>query len=341
MVSNEENTPVHGGPESTPVSRGGRADAIVVEDVRRTYGDRRGRPAREVVALDGVSLRVASGEVHGLLGPNGAGKTTLCKILTTTLVPTTGSARVLGLDVVRDSRAVRRSIGLVFGGDRGLYGRLSAQENLWFWGAMYGLRRAELRSHAAALLDRVGLVDRAGSRVDTFSRGMKQRLHLARGLVGDPRVLILDEPTVGMDPVAALDFRTLIGDLQREGRTVLLTTHDMVEAAAVCDRVSLIDRGRLIMTESTDAVGRLLSRYERVVAEEVPADLMPRLETLPGVVAVRHDAGRVEVETEQPSATSSVLGVLAAAGVHRVSATRPDLGEVYLHLVGRRGMAVT
>ncbi|MGW7611345.1 ABC transporter ATP-binding protein [Streptomyces sp. NPDC054766] len=340
-MSNAEQGPVR--QEAPEYAPGGSAatDAIVVEDVGRVYADRRSRPTREVTALSGVNLRVAPGEVHGLLGPNGAGKTTLCKILTTTLEPTTGSARVLGRDVTGQSRAVRRSIGLVFGGDRGLYGRLSARENLWFWGAMYGLRRSRLRARAEVLLERVGLADRADSRVDTFSRGMKQRLHLARGLVGDPRVLILDEPTVGMDPVAALDFRALIGELRREGRTVLLTTHDMAEAEAVCDRVSLIDRGRLIMTESTDAVGRLLSGYERVVADDVPAELARRVEVLDGVVAVRHEAGRVEVETEQPSATSAVLSVLAGAGVHRVSTARPDLGEVYLHLVGRRGMAVT
>ncbi|GAA3117105.1 daunorubicin resistance protein DrrA family ABC transporter ATP-binding protein [Streptomyces rameus] len=341
MVSTEEHGPAcRAAWERTPDGKA-VTDAIVVEDVGRTYADRRGRAAGEVTALSGVSLRVAPGEVHGLLGPNGAGKTTLCKILTTTLEPTTGSAWVLGLDVTRQSRAVRRSIGLVFGGDRGLYGRLSARENLWFWGAMYGLRRSVLRSRAELLLDRVGLLDRADSRVDTFSRGMKQRLHLARGLVGDPRVLILDEPTVGMDPVAALDFRTLVAELREEGRTVLLTTHDMAEAAAVCDRVSLIDRGRLIMTEDTDAVGRLLSSYERVVAQGVSAELARRVEAIAGVVAVRHEAGRLEAETEEPSATSSVLAVLAGAGVHQVSTARPDLSEVYLHLVGRRGMAVT
>ncbi|MDO0925033.1 ABC transporter ATP-binding protein [Streptomyces sp. TG1A-8] len=316
-------------------------DAIVIEDVSRTYTDRRGRGNREVTALTGVSLRVPAGEVHGLLGPNGAGKTTLCRILTTTLEPTTGQAWVLGRHVTHDSRAVRRSIGLVFGGERGLYGRLSARENLWFWGAMYGLRRARLRARAEEMLSRVGLADRADARVDTLSRGMKQRLHLARGLVGDPRVLILDEPTVGMDPVAALDFRTLLGELKEEGRTVLLTTHDMAEAEAVCDRVSLIDRGRLMMTEDTDAVGRLLSRYERVVADDVPGELIPRIRALEGVVAVQHDEGHLRVETERPSATSCVLGVLAEGGVHRVSTARPGLEEVYLHLVGRRGMAVT
>ncbi|MFI0960772.1 ABC transporter ATP-binding protein [Streptomyces sp. NPDC021080] len=340
-MSNEKHDPARRGTPGSVPDKDATTDAIVVEDVGRVYADRRGRSTREVTALSGVGLRVAPGEVHGLLGPNGAGKTTLCKILTTTLEPSTGSARVLGLDVVRQSRAVRRSIGLVFGGDRGLYGRLSARENLWFWGAMYGLRRSRLRSRAEVLLERVGLADRADARVDTFSRGMKQRLHLARGLVGDPRVLILDEPTVGMDPVAALDFRALIGELRREGRTVLLTTHDMAEAEAVCDRVSLIDRGRLIMTESTDTVGRLLSGYERVVAHDVPVDLVPSIEALDGVVAVRHEAGRAEVETERPATTSAVLAVLAGAGVHRVSTARPDLGEVYLHLVGRRGMAVT
>ncbi|MFF3919271.1 ABC transporter ATP-binding protein [Streptomyces sp. NPDC001852] len=341
MVNIEEHGPARRGASERAVDGGAAADAIVVDDVGRTFADRRGRAAGGVTALSGISLRVAPGEVHGLLGPNGAGKTTLCKILTTTLEPTTGSARVLGLDVTRQSRAVRRSIGLVFGGDRGLYGRLSARENLWFWGAMYGLRRSELRSRAELLLERVGLLDRADVRVDTFSRGMKQRLHLARGLVGDPRVLILDEPTMGMDPVAALDFRALVAELREEGRTVLLTTHDMAEAAAVCDRVSLIDRGRLIMTEDTDAVGRLLSGYERVVAHGVSAGLALRVEALAGVVAVRHEADRLEAETEQPSATASVLAVLAGAGVHRVSTARPDLAEVYLHLVGRRGMAVT
>ncbi|MEU6275036.1 ABC transporter ATP-binding protein [Streptomyces populi] len=340
-MNSEKHGPARRGTPGSAPAGNATTDAIVVEDVGRVYADRRGRSSHEVTALSGVCLRVAPGEVHGLLGPNGAGKTTLCKILTTTLEPSAGSARVLGLDVVRQSRAVRRSIGLVFGGDRGLYGRLSARENLWFWGAMYGLRRSELRSRAEVLLERVGLADRADARVDTFSRGMKQRLHLARGLVGDPRVLILDEPTVGMDPVAALDFRALIGELRREGRTVLLTTHDMAEAEAVCDRVSLIDRGRLIMTESTDAVGRLLSGYERVVAHDVPVGLVPGIEALDGVVAVRHEAGRAEVETERPAATSAVLAVLAGAGIHRVSTARPDLGEVYLHLVGRRGMAVT
>jgi ABC-2 type transport system ATP-binding protein len=314
--------------------------AIVTEALSRTYTDRRSRPARQVEALHEVTLSIEPGEVHGLLGPNGAGKTTLCKILTTVLEASSGTASVLGHDVVRDSRAVRRSIGLVFGGDRGLYGRLDARQNLTFWGAMYGLRGAALRTRADELLQRVGLADRARSRVDTFSRGMKQRLHLARGLVGDPRVLILDEPTVGMDPVAALDFRELIAQLRSEGRTVLLTTHDMGEAEAVCDRVTLIDRGRLVVTESPGAIGRLLSRYEQVTAEDVPEAAIARVKAVPGVVAVRREDRRLHVETEGSAATGAVLRVLVETGVHRVTTGSPSLEEVYLHLVGKRGMAV-
>ncbi|MGW7413849.1 ABC transporter ATP-binding protein [Streptomyces sp. NPDC054863] len=316
-------------------------DAIVTEDLGRSYTDRRGRAAKEVHALRGVNLRVGPGEVHGLLGPNGAGKTTLCKVLSTVLEPTSGTARVLGHDVVRDARTVRRGIGLVLGGDRGLYGRLDARDNLWFWGSMYGLRGRALRERSEQLLERVGLAERSRSRVDTFSRGMKQRLHLARGLIGDPRVLILDEPTVGMDPVAARDFRALIAELRAERRAILLTTHDMAEAAAVCDRVTLIDRGALMLTESPGTVGKLLSRHERVTAEDVPAALVTSLQEVAGVLTVHHEDGRLRVETRDAAATSAVLTVLAGAGVHRLSTARPDLEEVYLHLVGERGMAVS
>jgi len=209
-------------------------EAVDVQDIRRVYTPRKRDP---VVALAGVSLTIPLGEVHGLLGPNGAGKTTLVKILSTVLLPTGGRALVCGHDVVKETKAVRPLIGIVFGGERGLYTRLSARKNLEYWGALYRLSGAEIRSRSDALLERVGLTERADQRVEEFSRGMKQRLHLARGLMGDARVLFLDEPTTGMDPLAAREFRALIAELKGEGRTILLTTHDMVEAEAVCDRV--------------------------------------------------------------------------------------------------------
>jgi ABC-2 type transport system ATP-binding protein len=157
--------------------------AVEVEQVTRVFEPRRKRDAR-VVALDGVSLEIPPGEIHGLLGPNGAGKTTLVKILATVLVPTSGRARVLGHDVVEEARSVRPLIGIVFGGERGLYWRLTGRQNLEYWGALYKLSTSRARSRAQELLERVGLADKADERVEQYSRGMKQRLHLARGLVG-------------------------------------------------------------------------------------------------------------------------------------------------------------
>ena len=146
------------------------------------------------------------------------------------LLPTQGHARVHGHDVVDETKAVRPLIGIVFGGERGLYWRLTGRQNLEYWAALYKLSARETRARAQRLIERVGLTERADERVETYSRGMKQRLHLARGLIGDAKVLFLDEPTTGMDPLAGREFRALIAELKDEGRTILLATHDMVEA---------------------------------------------------------------------------------------------------------------
>ncbi|MFE6308587.1 ABC transporter ATP-binding protein [Nocardiopsis sp. NPDC057823] len=312
--------------------------ALEISGLTRTY---RRRGGEEFHALRGLDLDVPRGEVHGLLGPNGAGKTTLCKIVSTVLLPTAGTVRVLGHDVVTDTARVKERLGIVFGGEKGLYERLTARQNLTFWASLYGLGRAARRRRVDELLERVGLADRADERAGDFSRGMKQRLHLARGLVSDPGVLILDEPTVGMDPVAARDFRALVGELRGRGTTVLMTTHDMAEAAALSDRVSLIDRGTLVMTESPAAVGDLVSAYERVDARGVPDRVRESLAGLPGVVSVTSpEEGLTRVETSSPDATLAVQRALVEARVRDVARSRPDLEEVYLHLVGERGMAV-
>ncbi|MFG2428680.1 ABC transporter ATP-binding protein [Streptomyces sp. NPDC048590] len=311
--------------------------AIDIRGLGRTYAVK-GKP--DFVALRGVDLTVPRGEVHALLGPNGAGKTTLCRILSTVLLPSSGTVTVLGHDVVTEAERVKQCLGVVFGGDRGLYNRLTARQNLNFWAALHGLCRGE-RGRVDALLERVGLAHRADERVQGFSRGMKQRLHLARGLVSDPGVLILDEPTVGMDPVAARDFRELVGELRADGRTILMTTHDMAEAAELSDRVSFIDDGALALTESPDTVGRVVSSRERVDARGVPEQVRRRLAGLAGVAVVtQREDGVLRIETEHPEATREVMMTIVAAGVTDVSRSRPSLEEVYLHLIGRRGMAV-
>jgi ABC-2 type transport system ATP-binding protein len=311
---------------------------VEIEDLRRTF-PRKGDSPR--AALDGISLAIPDGEVHGLLGPNGAGKTTLCRILSTVLLPTSGTARIAGLDVVTDTAAVRRTIGIVFGGERGLYNRLTARQNLLYWSSLFHMRTSAAKPRVEQLLKRVGLADRADERVETYSRGMKQRLHLARGLINDPKVVILDEPTVGMDPVAAHDFRALVGELRADGRTLLLTTHDMAEAEAVCERVSLIDNGRLLGTEQPGTIGRWMAAYERITAADVPADTAAAVGLLPGVSGVTHGPdGRLVVETDAEGATGTVLRFLLDRGVTSVSTGRPSLEDVYLSVIGNRGLTV-
>ena len=311
-----------------------------VEGITRVFEPRRKRDAR-VVALDDVSLAIPEGEIHGLLGPNGAGKTTLVKILSTVLLPTSGRALVCGHDVVAETSAVRPLIGIVFGGERGVYTRLTARQNLEYWGALYKLPPRTVKERTAALLDRVGLADRADQRVEQYSRGMKQRLHLARGLIADAKVLFLDEPTTGMDPLAAREFRRLIGELKREGRTILLTTHDMVEAETVCDRVTLIDRGKILATESPRSLGRLISRFQRIDVEGADARLLATVGALPGVGAVtaREDGG-ARIEVNEEGATREVLRHLVEAGVTSVKTSLPGLEEVYVQVIGERGLEI-
>jgi ABC-2 type transport system ATP-binding protein len=311
--------------------------AVDVADLVREFTARRKAPVR---ALEGISLTIPPGEVHGLLGPNGAGKTTLVRILSTVLLPSSGRAAIHGHDVVAQARAVRPLIGIVFGGERGLYTRLTARQNLEYWGALYKLPRGQIGRRAGTLLDRVGLGERADQRVEAYSRGMKQRLHLARGLIADASVLFLDEPTAGMDPIAAREFRALISELRSEGRTILLATHDMAEAETLCERVTLIDRGRILATESPRSLGRLVSRFQRVDVEGADSGLLDRIGAVPGVARVDRDGTAVRVSVDDDAAVSTVLKLLVDAGVTAVRVSQPSLEEVYVGLIGDRGLVV-
>src|SRR3954447_8775823 len=216
---------------------------IEAENLVRTYRTSTGtirRKSLEVEAVRGVSFEVGEGELFGLLGPNGAGKTTTIKMLITLLLPTSGRASVLGLDVVKDAQEVRRKIGYVFGGDKGLYDRLSALDNLRYFAELYAVPPKRQRQRIDELLELVGLKGREKERVEGFSRGMRQRLHMARGLLHDPPVVLLDEPTIGGDPVGARELDRKSTRLTAAGKTVLLTTHYMFEADELCDRIAVI-----------------------------------------------------------------------------------------------------
>ena len=220
-------------------------NAVRARGVGRIYPKTRRNP--EVVALDGVDLDLAEGEVHGLLGPNGAGKTTLVKIISTVLLPTSGTVEVLGHDVMADPRAVRRLVGVVFGGERGLYTRVSARRNVLFWGAMYGLRGRELRQRADALLDRVGLAERADVPAGALSHGEKRALELAIALAMEPKLLLLDEPMAG---TGREETARLVGLLRGlKGRyPMVLVEHDMTAVFRLADRISVLVYGRCVAT---------------------------------------------------------------------------------------------
>lgn len=327
-------------PEASSASSAGkRGPAIEVVDLHRDF--RKGRNGATVKALAGVSLRVEEGEVHGLLGPNGAGKTTLVKVLSTLLLPTAGRASVLGYDVVEEAPRVRSLIGLVFGGERGLYPRLTARQNLHYFGSLYGLDGSQVAGRCEEVLERLGLATRAGDRVESFSRGMKQRLHLARGLIGGQPVLFLDEPTIGLDPVAAHEFRRLIQELTKEGKTILLATHDMTEAETLCSRVSLIDRGRHLATETPAALGSLVGRRPpRVLAEGMSEALVQELTELEGVASLSLEGDKTEITLDDAALLPTVLQKLASGGVVSLRAMPPTLEDIYLELIGERGLEV-
>ena len=231
-------------------------------------------------------------------------------------------------------------IGIVFGGERGLYTRLTARQNLEYWASLYRLPGSQIKPRAAGLLERVGLAEKADARVETYSRGMKQRLHLARGLIAGAKVLFLDEPTAGMDPLAAREFRNLITEIRSEGTTILLATHDMVEAEVLCDRVTLIDRGRILATESPRSLGRLVSRFQRIDVDGADRQLLDRVAALPGVesIAPATDGHRIQVDGDEH--VSIVLKVVIEGGVVGVRTSRPSLEEVYVGLIGDRGLEV-
>jgi ABC-2 type transport system ATP-binding protein len=314
-------------------------------DLRRTYKTSTGlfrRRSLAVEAVRGVSFEIAEGELFGLLGPNGAGKTTTIKMLITLLIPTSGHARVLGYDVVKDAREVRKRIGYVFGGDRGLYERLPAIDNLRYFAELYGVPPREQRPRIDELLELVGLKGREKEKVEGYSKGMRQRLHIARGLIHDPPVLFLDEPTIGVDPVGARELRGTIAALAQAGKTVLLTTHYMFEADALCDRIAVISEGEIVAEGTPRDLKALVTEGTVVEIEtfDAPADAAERLRRLPGVMSVvvedREQAQVIVVQSEEGGTTTQrLLGELGDVQVGRVSAREPTLEDAYVSLVAK------
>jgi ABC-2 type transport system ATP-binding protein len=301
---------------------------------------------KPVIALDKVSISIEEGEVFGLLGPNGAGKTTLIKILATLLLPTTGEALVGGFNVVKEAQKVRKIIALVSGGETPGYGILSVKENLWFFSQLYGLSSSAAKAKIKQLVTDLGLDEYANTRMAKLSTGYKQRLNFARGLISDPKILFLDEPTLGLDVLTAKKLRTYIADWAKRGLkgTILLTTHYMAEADEMCDRVAIIDSGRILACDRPYVLKEKLkeNKIMRLEVSSMQADLS-FLEKAPGVVGysqtrnIQTDTATLRIMVRDEAILSSVTKRLEEQKLRVVSAdeVEPTLEDVYICLVGK------
>jgi ABC-2 type transport system ATP-binding protein len=318
--------------------------AIQARTLRKTYRTTRGvfrREKVEQVALRGVDLAIEPGELFGLLGPNGAGKTTMTKIFTTLLLPTSGTATVLDLDVVRDQWRLRRRIGFVFGGERGLYWRLSGLDNLRYFADLYQIPPAVSSRRIAELLDALGLKGREHDKVEGYSRGMKQRLHLARGLLNEPEVLFLDEPTIGLDPVGGRELRALVRRLADEGVTIFLTTHYMLEADAICDRIAVIKKGEIVAEGTPSSIKTLVQdqgvvEFETDGLAEVRIESLRRLEDVSTVIVEERDVAQVvTIHCTRPGDLAAGLGALLdGQHIRKLAVREPTLEDAYVQLIG-------
>jgi ABC-2 type transport system ATP-binding protein len=328
------------------MSRPSPSVAIEARDLRRVY---KAKP-EPVVALHGVDLEVPAGELFGLLGPNGAGKTTLIKILTTLLLPTSGTARVAGFDVVTEAVRIRRVMNMVSGGEQSGYGILLVREQLWMFSQFYGLGTREGWRRTDELIELVGLTEQRLQRVSALSTGQRQKLNLARGLINDPWVLFLDEPTLGLDVGAARDVRDHFRNWRAAlpGRTALLTTHYMAEADELCDRVAIVDRGRILALGTPAELKKHVQKESlfRIEVDRLPGGAAA-LARLPGVVsavesaavpgAAPADGVTVSLALADDGALAGVVAALAEAGarLRGLAKSEPTLEDVFVELVGR------
>jgi ABC-2 type transport system ATP-binding protein len=311
-------------PPEPPATRNGAI--ISVRDLIHRYQDR--------TALNGISFEVRPAELFGLLGPNGSGKTTLFRILSTLVVPSAGSAQVAGLDVVREPGVLRRHIGVVFQA-QSIDPKLTAYENLWHQGHLYGLRGPGLKQRIAEILSRVGLLDRARDRVETFSGGMQRRIELAKGLLHHPQVLLLDEPTTGLDPGARRDLWQYLQILRdQEHVSVIVTTH-LMEEAERCDRLAILNEGKLVALGTPAELTREIGGDVILLEVRDPETLAERIRTRFHVDAsVMDQHVRLEIENGHrfvPDVVEAFPGEIQA-----LSVSKPTLEDVFIHRTGHR-----
>ena len=306
---------------------------LEVKDLKKNYGD--------FAAVRGITFDIKAGEIFSLLGPNGAGKTTTISMLSTLYKPTAGDASIGGHSISKEPMAVKQVIGVV-PQELALYEDLNARENLIFWGQMYGLSGKSLNTRVDEVLEQIGLVDKAKNQVKTYSGGMKRRVNIGVGLLHKPRLLFMDEPTVGIDPQSRRAILDTVKDLNRQGMTVLYTTHYMEEAAELSDRVGIIDQGALIALGTQDELTRQVGQTDTLILHtgenedtEALAESLKRLDGVLEAIAVDHEVSIVTPRAEDILA--AVVGTANERGIRirSIDIREPNLEAVFLHLTGR------
>ena len=302
---------------------------LEVQNLVKHYGD--------FQAVKGVSFSIKEGEIFSLLGPNGAGKTTTISMLSTLYTPTSGDATIAGHSITKDPMSVRNAIGVV-PQDLALYEELNARENLIFWGQMYGLSGSALKTRVEEVLSQIGLVDKAKDRVKTYSGGMKRRVNIGVGLLHKPKLLFMDEPTVGIDPQSRRAILDTVKDLNKQGMTILYTTHYMEEAEELSNRVGIIDHGELIaigtQKELTQQVGETETLILHIAENEDPKALVKAFKDIKGVLEA--NAMNHEISVITPSAADVMAPVVTKANergikIHSIDIREPNLEAVFLH----------
>lgn len=334
---------------------------VDVQNLRKVYPKKRAKadgswwssliprrqPAEQFVAVDGVSFSIRDGEIFGLLGPNGAGKTTTIRMLCTLLEPTSGTATVNGYDVVRQADLVRQNLGAVLTGERSIYWKLTGRENLEYFAALYHLPPAIAKPRINDLLARLDLANRADEYVERYSSGMKQRIAIAKALLANPPVVLLDEPTIGLDPQSARNLRELILEIKAEGRTILLTTHYMEEADYLCDRIGIVDAGKIIALDTPMNLKRSIKQLDilHLEVEHFDQALVQPLNDLPSVEhVITHPNATDESYTVALHTTDSrgllpsVIELIGtrAGRIRHLQIAQPTLEDVFITLTGKQ-----
>lgn len=305
---------------------------IELRQVMKTYPE-------NTRAVDEVSFGIRHGEIYGLLGPNGAGKSTTIGMIATLLKPTSGEIFVKELSVKKEPNAVKRLIGLV-PQEIALYPTLTAGENLEFWGKMYGLHGDQLKTRIREVLEIVGLTDRKKKLIETYSGGMKRRINIAVGLLNEPEILIMDEPTVGVDPQSRNHILETVKTLNAKGLTVLYTSHYMEEVEYLCDRVGIMDHGKLIAEGTKEELTRLVGDYNtvRIKAKELHDTILQKVMAIQGILDTAYYENQLDILTQEgESLLPDLIQTLVSGGckVESVQFIEPNLESVFLHLTGR------